>query len=187
MSVCSLNRKHPPTEPLHESKGYRKKNSVYWLSPGASEKLLSARPRPKLNRFKRPRKPRQKNSWPLPAQKKLKAEAEIQRETAQINLEKAKIEAQTQRTLADAEAYQKKVILQADNALAQKLDAEIQIQQLWAEAYAKRKVPANVFGGGGSGSSGAPVGNDYETKAFMQLLTLDAAKRLNYERDVVKE
>lgn len=117
---------------------------------------------------------------------KLKAEAEIQRETAEINLEKAKIEAQTQRTLADAEAYQKQVILEADNALAQKLEAEIKIQQLWAEAYAKRKVPTNVFGSGGSGS-GAPVGNDYETKAFMQMLTLDAAKRLSYERDLIKD
>lgn len=120
---------------------------------------------------------------------KLKAEAEIQRETAEINLEKARIEAETQRTLADAEAYQKQVILEADNALAQKLEAEIKIQQLWAEAYAKRKVPTNVFGSGsGSGSgSGAPVGNDYETKAFMQMLTLDAAKRLSYDRDMVKE
>ncbi|GAA0694519.1 SPFH domain-containing protein [Marinobacterium maritimum] len=117
---------------------------------------------------------------------KLKAEAEIQRETAEINLEKAKIEAQTQRTLADAEAYQKQVILEADNALAQKLEAEIKIQQLWAEAYAKRKVPTNVFGSSGDGS-GAPVGNDYETKAFMQLLTLDAAKRLSYERDLTKD
>ena len=118
--------------------------------------------------------------------KKLKAEAEIHRETAQINFEKAIIEAKTQRTLADAEAYQKEVILQADNALAQKLDAEIKIQQLWAQAYAKRQVPTNVFGSGG-GTGGAPVGNDYETKAFMQMLTLDAAKRLNYERDIVKQ
>ena len=114
---------------------------------------------------------------------KLKAEAAISRETAEINLEKAKIEAQTQRTLADAEAYQKKVILQADNALAQKLDAEVQIQRLWADAFAKRKVPQNVFGGG---AGGAPVGNDAETKAFMQMLTLDAAKRLSYEREITK-
>ncbi len=112
---------------------------------------------------------------------KLKAEAKIQKETAEINFEKAKIEAQTQRTLAEAEAYQKQVILEADNALAQKLDAEIKIQELWAAAYAKRQVPTNVFGGG---SDGAPVGNDYETKTFMQMLTLDAAKRLSYQRDL---
>ncbi|MGH1431363.1 MAG: SPFH domain-containing protein [Neptuniibacter sp.] len=114
---------------------------------------------------------------------KLKAEAAIAKETAEINLEKAKIEAETQRTLADAEAYQKRVILEADNALAQKLEAEVKIQELWAEAFAKRSVPVNVFGGG---SAGTPVGNDTETKAFMQMLTLDAAKRLNYEREVTK-
>ncbi len=112
---------------------------------------------------------------------KLKAEAEISKETAEINFAKAKIEANTKRTLAEAEAYQKKVILEADNALAQKLDAEIQIQKLWAEAFAHRKVPTTVFG---SGQSGAPVGSDGEVKAFMQMLTLDAAKRLNYDRDL---
>ncbi|MFK8068913.1 MAG: SPFH domain-containing protein [Gammaproteobacteria bacterium] len=114
---------------------------------------------------------------------KFKAEAAISKETAAINLEKAKIEAQTVRTLAEAEAYQKEVILQADNALAQKLDAEIQIQRLWADAFAKRKVPSTVFGSGG-GQSGSPVGSDEEVKAFMQMLTLDAAKRLNYDRDM---
>ena len=112
---------------------------------------------------------------------KFKAEAAISKDTASINYEKAKIEALTVRTLAEAEAYQKKVILEADNALAQKLEAEIQIQKLWAEAFAKRKVPTTVFG---SGQSGAPVGSDGEVKAFMQMLTLDAAKRLNYERNM---
>ena len=112
---------------------------------------------------------------------KFKAEAAITKDTAQINYEKAKIEALTKRTLAEAEAYQKKVILQADNALAQKLDAELQIQKLWASAFAKRQVPTTVFG---SGQSGAPVGSDSEVKAFMQMLTLDAAKRLNYDRDM---
>ncbi len=113
---------------------------------------------------------------------KLKEQATIAKETAEINYQKAKIEAETKRTLAEAEAYQKKVILEADNALAQKLDAEIQIHKLWAEAFAQRKVPTTVFGS--SGSDGSPVGSDGETKAFMQLLTLDAAKRLNYDRKV---
>ena len=112
---------------------------------------------------------------------KLREEARIARETAEINLEKARIEAQTVHTLAEAEAYQKRVILEADNALAQKLEAEVQIHQLWAAAYAKRQVPTNVFGA--SGNSGVPVGGDGEVRSFMQLLTLDAAKRLNYDRD----
>jgi len=114
---------------------------------------------------------------------KLKEKAEIEKETAQIQLDKAKIEAETKRTLAEAEAYQKRVILEADNALAQKLEAEIEIQKLWAQAYSKRSVPTNVFGGGGD----TPVGSDGEVRAFMQMLTLDAAKRLNYERDLDKK
>ena len=112
---------------------------------------------------------------------KLREEARIARETAEINLEKARIEAQTVHTLAEAEACQKRVILEADNALAQKLEAEVQIHQLWAAAYAKRQVPTNVFGA--SGNSGVPVGGDGEVRSFMQLLTLDAAKRLHYDRD----
>lgn len=112
---------------------------------------------------------------------KLKEQAEIAKDTAQIELEKARIEAETQRTLADAEAYQKEVILKADNALAQKLQAEIEIQKTWAQAFAERKVPTTVFGGS---DGGAPVGSDTETKAFMQLLTLDAAKRLSYSREI---
>ena len=115
---------------------------------------------------------------------KLKEQASISKDTAKINLEKARIDAETVRTLAEAEAYKKKVILKADNALAQKLDAEITIQKLWAEAFAQRKVPTTVFGSGGQ--SGAPVGSDAEVKAFMQLLTLDAAKRLNYNREMSK-
>ena len=117
----------------------------------------------------------------LTSAQKLKEQAAIAKDTAQINLEKARIEAETKRTLAEAEAYQKKVILQADNALAQKLDAEIEIQKLWAEAFARRQVPSTVFG---SGQGGAPVGSDAEVRAFMQMLTLDAAKRLNYDREV---
>ena len=113
---------------------------------------------------------------------KLKEQAEIAKETAGINLEKARIEAETRRTLAEAEAYQKQVILEADNALAQKLEAEVKIQQIWAQAFASRQVPTTVFSNGSDG--GVPVGSDGEVRAFMQMLTLDAAKRLNYDRQI---
>jgi regulator of protease activity HflC (stomatin/prohibitin superfamily) len=116
---------------------------------------------------------------------KLKEEETINRETAEVKLEKARFEAETVRTLAEAEAYQKEVILKADNALEQKLNAEIRIHELWARAFAQRKVPKNVFGSGAStGQPGAPVGSDGEARTFMQLLTLDAAQRLTYDRDV---
>lgn len=114
---------------------------------------------------------------------KLKEQASIAKETAQLELDKARIDAQTQKTLADAEAYAKQAILKADNALAQKLEAEIKIQEVWAQAFAQRKVPTTVFGGG----NGATHGSDGEVKAFMQLLTVDAAKRLNYDRELTNK
>lgn len=113
-----------------------------------------------------------------------KEEATIQRETAKIFLEKAKIDAQSVQVAADAQAYEKEVILKADNALAQKLAAEIEIQKVWAEAFANRKVPQYVFGSGGDGKT--PTGSDSEAKLFMQLMSMDAAKRLSYDREVKK-
>ncbi len=113
---------------------------------------------------------------------KFREQARIEKERAQILLETATIDAEAKRVAAEAEAYAKRQILEADNALAQKLDAEIEIQKLWAEAYARRQVPQYVFGVGGGGSSGPPTGADSETRMLQQLLTMEYAKRLDYER-----
>ncbi len=110
--------------------------------------------------------------------------ARIAKEQSEILLEKAEIDAQAVRVAADAEAYAKTQILQADNALAQKLEAEIEIQKLWADAFAQRNVPQYVFGGGGGDGTGAPVGSDRETLVLNQLLTMEYAKRLDYDRAV---
>lgn len=118
-----------------------------------------------------------------------KQAAEIQEQTAQMLLAKAKIDAEAVRVAAEAEAYRKEKILTADNALAQELEAEIEIQRIWADAFSKRQVPQYVFSGAGNGgnaaAAGTPVGSDMEVRHFMQLLTLDAAKRLSYERGVL--
>ncbi|WGH49761.1 hypothetical protein [Alishewanella phage vB_AspM_Slickus01] len=118
----------------------------------------------------------------LIAAEQLLEQAAIQKKTSEVLLVKAKIDAQAKQVAADAEAYEKRAILEADNALAQKLDTEVRIQTVWAQAYAKRNVPQYVFGGGSGG--GAPSGSDGEVKTFMQLMTMDAAKSLNYERKV---
>lgn len=112
----------------------------------------------------------------------LKEQAQIDKETSEIKLQQAVIDAKRIKTLADAESYKKKVLLQADNALQPKLDAEVQIQQMWADAYSKRKVPQYVFGDGGN----TPKGADSETASFMKLMTIQAAKNLNYDRDIKK-
>lgn len=51
---------------------------------------------------------------------KLKEQAEIDRERSVILLEKAEIDAEAVKVAADAEAYPKAAVLEADNALAQK-------------------------------------------------------------------
>jgi len=109
-------------------------------------------------------------------------EAEISKQTSAINLEKAKIDAEARTVAADAEAYEKKALLEADNALAQKLEAEVAIQRVWAEAYAKRQVPS-VDMRSGAGTNGESAGGS-EVAQFMQLMTLEAAKKLNYDRNV---
>jgi len=108
-------------------------------------------------------------------------QALIQEETAKILLSKAKVDAKSVKVAAEAEAFRKEKILLADNALAQKLEAEVKIQEIWAEAFSKRAVPQYVFGGGGNAT---PVGSDLDVKHFLQLMTVDAAKRLSYDRSI---
>jgi len=57
-------------------------------------------------------------------------QALIQEETSKVLLSKAKIDAEAVKVAADAESYRKEKILRADNALAQKLEAEIKIQEI---------------------------------------------------------
>lgn len=109
-----------------------------------------------------------------------KAEAAVideQRATTLLNI--AKIDAQAVEVAADAEAYKKREILSADNALAQKLEAEIKIQAAWANAYSKRPVPTTVFGANGEGA-----GTINEVQQFLQLKTVEAAENLGYSRNV---
>ena len=78
--------------------------------------------------------------------RKRQEQADIDRQTAGIRLAQAKIDAEARTVAADAAAYEKKAILLADNALQQKLDAYVKAQSYWADAFAKRQVPTQVFG-----------------------------------------
>ena len=120
----------------------------------------------------------------LTAANQQKEAAEIDRKKSEILLAKAQIDAQAVKVTADADAYKKRVVLKADNALAQKLDAEIAIQKVWAEAFAKRAVPTTVFTSGVGG--GTSTGSDTDVTRFMQLMTVQAAKSLAYDRGVGK-
>lgn len=110
---------------------------------------------------------------------RFREEAAIQKQTAQVNYEKAEIDAKARIVTAEAAAKERELYIEADNALQMKIDAEIEIQRVWAESFAKRQVPQIVFGG-----SGSPVGSDTEVQDFFKLLNAQAAQALSYDRRV---
>lgn len=114
----------------------------------------------------------------------MREEAEIAKQTAAINLEKARIEAEAVQVSADAAAYEKSVILEADGALQQKLDAWVSAQRLWADAASKINVPSTVIAGGGTGGT---TGNALGTvDQFMQMMMIKTARDLNVDPSITK-
>ncbi len=108
--------------------------------------------------------------------------AEKDQEKQKIALQAAKLEAEKIKALADAEAYSKSKVMQADGALEKKLTTYKETQKMWADAFSNYKgnmVPLYQTGGGGAKSSNA--GTD-----FMQIMTLKAAKDLNLDMSVKK-
>lgn len=115
----------------------------------------------------------------------MREQAKIEKATAQEIYERDQIAAKSIRVLADAEAYRKRAVIEADNALKDKLATELEIQRVWAAAFAKRKVPNMVFASGGAGNAGGtPVGGNTELQAIMQMMTIQMAKSLDYDRTV---
>jgi hypothetical protein len=87
-----------------------------------------------------------------------------------IALEGAVLEAKKIKELADAQAYARQRIMQADGALELKLKAQIEVQKAWADAFSKYTgavVPQFQTGGG-------VVGNG--ALNFMDIMTAKTAK-----------
>ena len=112
----------------------------------------------------------------LISSEKDREQARIAKVTAEINLERARLDAEARKVSADAAAYEKNAILLADGALAQKLEAWVTSQRFWADAFAQRKVPTQVFGASNTGT-----GSDLDVSAFMQLMTAQAARSLAFD------
>ena len=108
--------------------------------------------------------------------------ARIRQERAQILLDTARIDAQAKQVSADAAAYEKTAILEADNALAQKLAAYVEVQKVWAEAFAFRNVPTTVFGAREGG-----LGTDGDISRFIDLMTMQAAKGLAVDPSIARK
>lgn len=112
---------------------------------------------------------------------KVKEEAMIQKETAATQLETARLEAQRTKTLADAEAHAKKVVIDANGALEQKLDALVKINAVWAQAAKEAPVPTTVIGGGDGSTS-----RQTEVSSLMQMLMVNQAKALSIDTAIKK-
>ena len=100
---------------------------------------------------------------------------------AKIDVQTAKEQAQAITARAQAEAKAKQLILEADEALQQKLDAYVEAQRVWADAYAKRAVPQVVFG-----ASESSTGSNADATQFQSMLNAMLAKELVVNPKVTK-
>lgn len=119
---------------------------------------------------------------------KLLEQAEIEKQAAQIQLDRDKLVAQSKNVLADADKYEREARIAGDGALEQKLAAWVEAQKVWADASAKRAVPTNVtvLGGGAGASNGVPTGANTEMQTLTQLMSVSLAKQLNVDVNVTK-
>lgn len=87
-----------------------------------------------------------------------------------IAYEASILEARKIKELADANAYARQRIMQADGALELKLKAQVEVQKVWADAFSKYQgaVVPQIQTGGGPATNGA--------LSFMDIMTAKTAK-----------
>lgn len=102
------------------------------------------------------------------------AVAEQDKLQQRIQAEAAELEARKIKILADADAYKKRTTIQANGALEQKLEAYVETQKAWAEAFSKYSgnVVPQVQTGGAQGNGAVN---------FMELMGIKAAKDLSID------
>ena len=112
----------------------------------------------------------------LAAQRDL-AVAEINKQRAQIEVDTAELRRQATILEAEGEAEARRLLLEADGALEQKLAALIEIHKHWADAYTKqRPTPDMVIGGNGEAGTSA--------QSFMDLIMLRTLQDLAVDLSV---
>lgn len=117
-----------------------------------------------------------KAKWEIEVQKaKMVTEAEAQKAVAELAVKTAELNKQKLILEGEGEAAKKRLVMQANGALEQKLDAYIQTQKFWAEAFSQYKgnfVPQ--FMTGGQGASGNALN-------FMEIMGAKAARDLSLD------
>lgn len=97
-------------------------------------------------------------------------QAQKDKEVAALSLETAKLAAQETVTTAKADSDAKRLQVQANNNLQDRLKAYVEIQQAWANAYGAQRQTPDIQMGGGGGSS---------VNAAMEALGVKAMRDLN--------
>jgi len=114
----------------------------------------------------------------LVSKEKAVVQAEQKRDVARLDKEAAEFYKQKLILEGQGEAQKKQLVMQADGALEQKLNALIKINETWASAVQNYKgnwVPQTVMGSSGDGGSGNDAAN------LIQLLTAQAAKDISVD------
>lgn len=103
--------------------------------------------------------------------------AEQDRQQQEIALRASRLEAEKRKTLADAEAYEKRTVMQANGALETKIEAWVTVNVEYAKALSNSNWCPTTIIGGGSGT-GTPWANG-NPAALIDMLTTKTAKELN--------
>jgi hypothetical protein len=99
-------------------------------------------------------------------------QAQKDKEVAALALETAKLNAQQTVTTAKADADAKRLAVQANNNLQERIDAYVRVMQAWATAYGNQRQTPDIQLGGGNGGG---------TAAAMDLLAVKAARDLQVQ------
>lgn len=106
------------------------------------------------------------------------------KEVAQLDRDAAKLKKEELILLGEGESERKRLVLEADGALEQKLAAIVEMNRDAMDAMAKRPVPANYFAGsGGNGTTGSS-GYDEEMVRVLKLMNMQLVKGLNIDMEV---
>lgn len=116
-----------------------------------------------------------KAKWEIEVEKaKMVTQAEAQKAVAELAVKTAELEKQKLILEGEGEAAKKRLVMQANGALEQKLEAYIKTQQYWADAFSKYQgsfVPQFMTGGSGNANA----------LNFMEIMGAKAARDLSLD------
>jgi regulator of protease activity HflC (stomatin/prohibitin superfamily) len=108
---------------------------------------------------------------------RLKEYAGLERDAAKLQKEKNILDGQ-------GLAEKRRLVLAADGALKQKLATYEMVNKDWADAFARRKVPAYYMSGQTGDGSGGNGSLDMETKQFQQMINILTAQSLGLDLSI---